>query len=182
MSPCRLHCLACVYEWHFPRGCACSCVSVHVFLCTFLHMCFCVACTHARLCACVCLNKPTSESSIIGPVSAVSLPEGNEVEMRDRKTRGRAACTHACHTPVPNGGRAGHYDVFQMDTSVCFPGNKSAKSRGRVMNKPSLVEFYLFICGLPGCHDVWRENTPPETPLELRQIPQITRVKMSILY
>ena len=126
-------------------------VSVHVFLCTFLHMCFCVC-----MLVCACLNKPTLESFIIGPVSAVSLPEGNEVEMRDRETRGRAACTHACHTPVPNGGHAGHYDVFQMDTSVCFPGNKSAKSRERVMNKPSGGLLFVYICRsrLPGCHDV----------------------------
>lgn len=128
--------------------CVCACVFVYVSAYVFL----CVR--RARMLGCVCLNKPTLESSIIGPVSAVSLPEGNEVEMRDRETRGRAACTHACHTPVPNGGHAGHYDVFQMDTSVCFPGNKSAKSRGRVMNKPSLVEFYLFICDIAGCLDV----------------------------
>lgn len=115
----------------------------------------------------VCLNKPTLESFIIGPVSAVSLPEGNEVEMRDRETHGRAPCTHACHMPVPNGGHAGHYDVLQMDTSVCFPRNKSVKSGGRLMNKRSLVEFYLFICATAGSldvHDVWREKTP----LELR--------------
>lgn len=155
MSPCRLHCLACVYEWHFPRGCACS---VHVFFCVFLHMCLCVRmhdqCVHVCRCAHVCLNKPTLESFIIGPVSAVSLPEGSEVEMRDRKTHGRAAFTHACHTPVPNGGHAGHYDVFQMDTSVCFPRNKSAKSSERVTNKPSLVEFYLFISAIAVCLDV----------------------------
>lgn len=81
----------------------CVYVSAYVFLCVRMH-------------AYVCLNKPTLESFIIGPVSAVSLPEGNEVEMRDRETHGRAPCTHAFHTPVPNGGHVGHYDVLQMDT------------------------------------------------------------------
>lgn len=116
-------------------------------------MCVCV-------CACVRLNKLTLESFIIGPVSAVSLPEGNEVEMRDRETHGRAASTRGCHTAVPNGGHTGHYDVFQMDTSVCFPGNKSAKSRGRESRASPLWVEFLFVSirhsALPGCHDVWR--------------------------
>lgn len=111
-------------------------------------------CARACTLVCACLNKPTSESFIIGPVSAVSLPEGNGVETRDRKTHSRAPCTDACHTPVPNGGHAGHYDVFQMDTSVCFPGKKSAKSKEGIMNKQSLVEFYLFISAIAGCVDV----------------------------
>lgn len=169
MSPCRLHSLACVYEWHFPWGCACSWVSVHMFCVCSSHKCLCV-CEHilvwcVRLCVCVCLNKPTLESFIIGPVSAVSLPEGNEVEMRDRETHGRAACTHACHTPVPNGGHTGHYDVFQMDTSVCFPGNKSAKSRGESHEQAvSGGVLFVYICHSrpPGCPDVWHEETPLE--------------------
>lgn len=121
----------------------CVCVCVFVYGSAYVFLCVCM-CACMLVCVCVCLNKPTLESFIIGPVSAVSLPEGNEVEMRDRKTHCRAACTLACHTPVPNGGHTGHYDVFQMDTSVCFPGNKSAKSRERLINKLSLVEF-LFV-------------------------------------
>lgn len=115
----------------------------------------------------MCLNKSTQKSFIIGPVSAVSLPEGNEVEMRDRETYGRAACALACHTPVPNGRHMGRYDVFQMDTSVCCPG--SAKSGERVVNKLSPVEIYLLMSAVVvrGHHDVWQEKTPPETPPEL---------------
>ena len=150
MSPCRLHSLACVHEWHFPRGCACSPASVF-FLSMILHMCFLGVrmhlCVCVCACVCVCLNKLTLESFIIGPVSAVSLPEGNEVEMRDRETHGRAASTRGCHTAVPNGGHTGHYDVFQMDTSVCFPGNKSAKSRGESHERA--LSGGVFICLYP---------------------------------
>lgn len=110
-------------------------------------------CTRMCYCACVQISLHWKRF-IIGPVSAVSLPKGKKVEMRDRKMHGRAPCTHGCHTPVPNGRHAGHYDVFQMDTSVCFPRNKSAKSRERVVNKASLVVFYLFIDAIASCVDV----------------------------
>lgn len=125
----------------------CSCVSVYISAYVFL---------------CVCMrvkNKHTSERFITGPVSALSLPEGNRVEMRDRKTCGRAPHIH-CHMPVPSGGHTGHYDVFQMDTSVCFPRNKSAKSRGRNIHMSSLL-FCSSHSSLPGCHDtvVWWGDT-----------------------
>lgn len=74
--------------------------------------------------------------------------------MRDSKTHGRAPYTPPCHTPVPYGGHTGHYDVFQMDTSVCFSGNKSAKSREGTMNKQFLVEFDLFISAIASHLDV----------------------------
>lgn len=128
MSPCRLHCLACVYEWHFPSGSACSYVCVYVSACVSM-------CAHA--CVQISLHW---KRFIIGPVSSVSLPEGNKVEMRDSKTHGRTSYTRSCHTPVPSGGHVGRYDVFQMDTSASFPRNKSAESRKSIINKP----FYLF--------------------------------------
>lgn len=128
--------------------CLCTYVCMSVYVSAYVSQ-----CVHMCVLLCMCPNKPTLESFIIGPVSALSLPKGKKVEMRDRKMHGRAPCTHGCHTPVPNGRHAGHYDVFQMDTSVCFPRNKSAKSRERVVNKLSLV-FYLFIAAIAICLDV----------------------------
>lgn len=124
---------------------ACACVFLYASAYVFLRVCMLV---------CARLNKPTSESFIIALVRAVSLPEGNNVETRDRETHGGPLCTQACHMPVPSGGHTGHYDVFQMDTSVCFPGKESAQSRERITNKQSLVEFYLFISAIAGCLDV----------------------------
>lgn len=153
--------------------CFCKCVCVYVRVCarTLTYMC-------VRTLAYACLNKPTSESFIIGPVSAVSPPEGNEVEMRARKTDGRAPCTQACHTPVPNGGHAGHYDVLQMNTSVAFPRKKSAKSREKTVNKRSLVEFYVFISAIAGCLDVMMYGARGRL---WRSLP-LTCVKMSVLF
>lgn len=63
----------------------------------------------------VCMSKNAyiSESFIIGPVTAVNLPEGNKVEMRDGKTHGRPTCTHT--HPVPSNGHACLHGVFQVD-------------------------------------------------------------------
>lgn len=172
MSPCRLHCFACVYEWHFPRGCPCSCVlSVHAFLC--MYFCFCFSLCTCMHMVCICLKKPTLESFNTGPVSSISLPEGTEVEMRDRKTHGKALCTHACQAPVPSSGHSGHCGVFQMDTSVCFHGNKL------FLMEFCFCFFFVYVCDnrLPKFHDAWREKTT----LELRLISQITCVKMSLL-
>lgn len=157
----------------------CACAFVYVSTNVFTCVCVCAP-TYmcVRTLAYACLNKPTSESFIIGPVSAVSPPEGNEVEMRARKTDGRAPCTQACHTPVPNGGHAGHYDVLQMNTSVAFPRKKSAKSKEKTMNKQSLVEFYVFISAIAGCLDVVMYGARGRL---WRSLP-LTCVKMSALF
>lgn len=85
-----------------------------------------------------------------------------ETDIRVARAQARARC----HTPVPSGRDTGRYDVLQMDTSVCFLGNKSAKmQRG---NRTGVVlEGILFVCiccrHLPGCHDVWPKQRPLET-------------------
>lgn len=116
----------------------CACVFVYVFLLLFLSV-----YTYAHVC--VCLKKPTLESFNIGPVSSISLPEGTEVEMRDRKTHGKALCTHACQAPVPSSGHSGHCGVFQMDTSVCFHGNKL------FLMEFCFCFFSLFMSVITGC-------------------------------
>jgi len=143
------------------RLCLLACVLAHVFLYVSARFSECV-CTHA--CVSVCLNKPTLESFIIGPVRAVSIPEGNKVEMRDRKSHGGATCTHVRHTSVPSGGHASHNDVFYKYTSVCFLENKFAVRAGRKSTACCLWWCFVNICHsrLFEFHDRCWLRTPDE--------------------
>lgn len=137
MHPCRLHSLACICEWHSPRGCTWR---------GWARMCFCV---HWRIYALPSLRTHPcmrmSRNASLPDLSALGVPLKAmgwrwETDIRVARAQARARC----HTPVPSGRDTGRYDVLQMDTSVCFLGNKSAKmQRG---NRIGAVLEGNFIC------------------------------------
>ena len=76
------------------------------------------------------------------------VPKGSGVrDVRLRQRQGRLTPSlhaHACHTPVPDGGRTCHYDVIQTDTSVCCSGEQMSREQERGVSSLSSAQ-HLFV-------------------------------------
>lgn len=159
MYPWRLQSLACLYEWHSPWGCACPCLYAHVFLYTFLHMCFCMY-------ACVLKISIHRNSSLLDlSVLLVSLKATGWRWETERHVAGHHTYTVTCLSPVV-GIQAIMMSSRWTHLSVS-PGTNLLKAEGETYT----CHLFYFVAATAVCLDVMIQWCDKETPLE---IPHLT--------